>query len=205
MILFATAGVIGYRSLYAIFLSQGQTGSAPGILALLVACFTIGFKEILYRYSRTMAERINSVSLRAEAWHHRTDALASVGTLVGIAGSMLGFAILDSVGSGIISLFIFKAACDILRESFDKMIDRACEPEEVRMMENIVGSVIGVKRVDSVKTRIFGSKVMVDVEFEADAGMSVQECYEIAQAVDRRLHGSFGQIKTCTVQVRPYS
>ena len=122
-ILVLVGAAIGYAGVMKIV--RGETLAAPGVLALIAAVVSIGVKEGLYWYTIAAAKRIRSVSLKAEAWHHRSDALSSIGSFAGVLGARLGVPILDPIASIVICLFIFKVAYGIFHESIDRLVDRA--------------------------------------------------------------------------------
>ena len=128
-ILVLVGAAIGYAGVMKIV--RGETLAAPGVLALIAAVVSIGVKEGLYWYTIAAAKRIRSVSLKAEAWHHRSDALSSIGSFAGVLGARLGVPILDPIASIVICLFIFKVAYGIFHESIDRLVDRACDPDTV--------------------------------------------------------------------------
>ena len=106
-----------------------ETLVVPGMLALIAAILSIVVKEAMFWYTRINAKRIDSGALMADAWHHRSDALSSVGALIGIGGAQLGFPVMDSIASLVICIFILKAAYDIFKHAIDKMVDKACDEE----------------------------------------------------------------------------
>ena len=122
-ILVVVGAAIGYAGVMKIV--RGETLAAPGVLALIAAVVSIAVKEGLYWYTIAAAKRIRSVSLKAEAWHHRSDALSSIGSFAGVLGARLGVPILDPIASIVICLFIFKVAYGIFRESIDRLVGRA--------------------------------------------------------------------------------
>ena len=158
----------------------------------------------MYWYTRAAAKRIHSTALEAEAWHHRSDALSSVGSLAGIAGAMCGIKILDPIASVIISLFIIKAAYDIMKDAIDKMIDKSCDKETVAKMSTIVTEQEGVKRLDVIRTRLFGNKIYVDIEISADENLSLRESHEISKRVHDVIEAEFPRVKHCMVHVNPF-
>lgn len=125
-ILVLVGAAIGYAGVMKII--RGETLAAPGVLALIAAVVSIVVKEGLYWYTIAAAKRIRSVSLKAEAWHHRSDALSSIGSFAGVLGARLGVPILDPIASIVICLFIFKVAYGIFRESIDRLVDRRAMP-----------------------------------------------------------------------------
>ena len=149
-ILVLVGAAIGYAGVMKIV--RGETLAAPGVLALIAAVVSIGVKEGLYWYTIAAAKRIRSVSLKAEAWHHRSDALSSIGSFAGVLGARLGVPILDPIASIVICLFIFKVAYGIFHESIDRLVDRACDPDTVAAMRETMQRTPGVVRVDDIKT-----------------------------------------------------
>ena len=200
-ILVAVGALIGYNGILKIV--SGETLTAPGTLALIAAVASILVKEALYWYTILGAKKINSVSLKAEAWHHRSDALSSIGSFVGILGARLGVPVLDPIASVVICLFIFKVAYGIFRESIDRLIDHACCDETVEQMRETLAAVPGVLAVDDIKTRLFGSRTYVDVEIAADGDLPLREAHAIAEAAHHTLEREFPEVKHCTVHVNP--
>ena len=175
----------------------------PGALALIAAIVSIVVKEGMFWYTWLAAKKINSSALKAEAWHHRSDALSSVGSFAGILGARLGFPVLDSVASVVICLFILKAACDILKDALSKMTDHACSPELTAEMKETILSQPGVLGLDTLNTRLFGDRVYVDVEIQADGDLPLRVTHATAQAVHDTLEAKFPQVKHCMVHVNP--
>ena len=175
----------------------------PGALALIAAIVSIVVKEGMFWYTWLAAKKINSSALKAEAWHHRSDALSSVGSFAGILGARLGFPVLDSVASVVICLFILKAAWDILKDALSKMTDHACSPELTAEMKETILSQPGVLGLDTLNTRLFGDRVYVDVEIQADGDLPLRVTHATAQAVHDTLEAKFPQVKHCMVHVNP--
>ncbi len=193
-------GLSGIRKIVSIDPSSIQK---PGLSALIAALISIGAKEAMYWYTRNAAKKINSGALMADAWHHRSDALSSVGSFIGIFGARLGFPVLDPLASIIICVFIVKAAFDIFKDSMDKMVDRACDEETTNEMKKAVCSVKGVETLDLIQTRLFGSKIYVDIEISADGNLPLYKAHSIAQEVHDKIEGSFPLVKHCMVHVNP--
>lgn len=139
--------------------------------------------EAMYWYTRAVAKKIGSSALMADAWHHRSDALSSVGSFVGIFGARLGFPVLDPIASVVICVFILKAAFDVFRDAISKMTDRACPDEVEDQMRQAVLAQDGVLGVDRLKTRLFGDRVYVEVEISADAQAPLVQAHEVATRV----------------------
>lgn len=201
MVLLATGFGIGADALQTIRSGDPETLPTPELFALIAAVVSILTKEALYRYTRYHAKRIDSGALMADAWHHRTDALASVGALVGIGGAMLGFPLLDPLASLVIFLFIVKAAYDIFADAINKMVDRSCDEETQEALCNCVLQREEVLCIDNLQTRQFGNKLYVDVEILLDGGHSLQKAHEIAELVHDDIERNFPNVKHIMVHV----
>ena len=204
MILFVTGLGIGLTAITNILFSDYGQLSTPGIFALIAAIVSIIVKEGMFWYTRYYAKKIDSGSLMADAWHHRTDAFSSIGALVGIAGARLGFPVMDSIASLVIFLFIAKAAFDIFKDAMDKMVDHSCDEETEKAIYECVLRNENVIEIDLLKTRIFGNKIYVDVEIQADASHTLLEAHHIAETVHNDIEQSFPTVKHIMVHVNPY-
>ncbi|WP_434310791.1 cation diffusion facilitator family transporter [Hominifimenecus sp. rT4P-3] len=201
--LFATGIGIGWKGLSTILSKDYSNLAVPGALALAAAVLSIVVKEWMYWYTRRAAKKIHSDALMADAWHHRSDALSSVGALVGIAGARMGYPIMDSVASVVICIFIFKVAIDVFHGAIDKMVDKSCSPESEARMRYVIETQKGVLGVDSLKTRVFGTRYYVDVEIAADGNLTLREGHEIAERVHEAIENQFDMVKHCMVHVNP--
>ena len=201
VILAATGLGIGWSGIQKI--TGGGELLIPGTLALIAAVVSIVVKEGMFWYTWLAAKKIDSSALKAEAWHHRSDALSSVGSFAGILGARLGFPALDPVASVVICLFILKAAWDIMADALGKMTDHACPPAVVQEMAESILSQPGVLGLDTLNTRLFGDRVYVDVEIQADGDLPLKMTHATAQAVHDALEAQFPQVKHCMVHVNP--
>lgn len=199
VILFATGIGIGIEGIREI----GIVKEAPGMLALWAAFISIVIKEAMYHYTRMAADKINSNALRADAWHHRSDALSSVGSFIGVLASRAGFAAGDSIAAVVICIFIIIAAWKIFKDSIDRLIDKSCDTKTERMIYDNIISQNGVIAVDDLKTRLFGAKIYVDVEISAEGSLSLYEAHEIAHKVHDSVENGFRDVKHCMVHVNP--
>ena len=203
-ILLGVTGVgIGLTGVQKLIAGHYDTLAIPGILALAAAVISIVVKEIMYWYTRNAAKKINSGALMADAWHHRSDALSSVGSFVGIFGARMGFPMLDPLASVVICLFVVKAAVDIFRDAISKMTDRSCDQKTVNEMHDCIMNIRGVEGIDLLKTRSFGSKYYVDIEISADGNKKLWETHAIAENVHQAIEHQFPLVKHCTVHVNP--
>ncbi|WP_244833899.1 cation diffusion facilitator family transporter [Clostridium sp. BJN0001] len=203
-VLLGTGLCIGYQGIKKIIYRNYIDIAIPGILALIAASISIIVKEWMYRYTKNASKKINSSALMADAWHHRSDALSSIGALIGILGSRIGFPILDSVASVVICIFIVKASYDIFKDSVNKLVDKSCDKKIVDSMRKVILNQTGVLRIDDIRTRIFGNKVYVDIEIAADGNKSLIETHKIAESVHHIIENDFGNVKHCMVHVNPY-
>ena len=185
-------GITGARDI--VKSTSGGTIAIPGTLALIAAVVSIVVKEWMFWYTRGAAKKINSGALMADAWHHRSDALSSIGAFVGILGARLGYPILDPIA---------KASIDIFRDAIDKMVDHSCDAKMEESMKREILKVPGVRRVDLLKTRLFGSKMYVDIEIAADGNISLFDAHDIAENVHHTIENKFKDVKHCMVHVNP--
>jgi cation diffusion facilitator family transporter len=175
----------------------------PGMLTLVAAVVSIAVKEWMFWYTRGVAKKINSGALMADAWHHRSDALSSVGSFVGILFSRIGFPVMDSVASVVISLCIIKAAYDIFKDGLDKMVDHSCDEATEADIRTTALAIPGVLGIDDLKTRLFGAKIYVDMEILVDGELTLRESHAIAEQVHNRIEQQFPDCKHCMIHVNP--
>ena len=202
-ILAATGLGIGYSAVTKILAGNYENLAVPGILALVAAIVSIIVKEAMYQYTKVYARKIDSSALMADAWHHRSDALSSVGALIGIAGARMGFPILDPVASAVICIFIEKAAYDIFMDAVDKMVDKACDEETETALRECAAGQEGVLGIDLLHTRVFGNKIYVDIEIEADGELTLTKAHAIAERVHDAIEKNFPKVKHIMVHVNP--
>ena len=153
MVLFLTGLEIGAQAVKDIISGNYGELEVPGVLALIAAVVSIITKEIMYWYTRYHAQRIDSSALMADAWHHRSDALSSIGALIGIGGAMLGFPVMDSIASLVIFVFIAKAAYDIFGDAMEKMVDHSCDEVTEKEIHDLVLDHREVLGIDLLQTR----------------------------------------------------
>lgn len=202
VVLTMTGLLIGYRA-YESICAGSEAQTMPGLPALIAAVVSIAVKEAMYWYTRFFAKRLNSTSLMANAWHHRSDALSSVGALIGIAGARMGHPLMEPAASLVICLFILKAAYDIFRDATAKMVDHACDTETEQRLADCVLEESAVRGIDSLQTREFGSRIYVDLEIRLDEGLSLVEAHTIAERVHDRIEREFPSVKHIMVHVNP--
>lgn len=203
VVLVVTGAIIGSTALGNLITADPAEITVPGRLALAAAAVSILCKEAMYWYTIFYARKLDSQALRADAWHHRSDALSSVGALIGIAGARAGYPQMDSIASLIICVFILKAAFDIFQEAMEKMVDHACSPETEQAIRRCAAAQPRVLGVDLLHTREFGSRIYVDIEISADGSMTLWESHEVAEQVHDAIEAEFDKVKHIMVHVNP--
>ena len=203
VVLLVTGLFIGSAALGKI--GGSDTGvEVPARLAAVAAVVSILVKEALYWYTRYHAKRIDSGALMAEAWHHRSDALSSIGALVGIVGARMGHPLLDPVASLVICCFIAKAAFDIFRDAVSKMVDRACSEEMEDALRRCAAAQPEVCGVDRIRTRVFANRIYADIEISCEGSMSLSEGHAVAERVHHAIEREFPKVKHILVHVNPF-
>ncbi|EES51248.1 cation diffusion facilitator family transporter [Clostridium botulinum] len=177
--------------------------SIPGSLAIFAAVISIVSKEAMYWYTLKYAEKINSTSLKADAWHHRSDSFSSIGALIGIIGARMGFPMLDPAIALVISIIIIKVSYDILKQSINQLMDTSIGDDAIKKMNAAIHSIDGVKNIDNLKTRFHASKIYVDVEISVESDISVEEGHKIAMNVHNIIEKN-KDVKHCMVHVNPF-
>ncbi len=197
-----TAVGIGYSGIRAL-LSEQDTPTIPTLLPLVAAVVSIVVKEAMYQYTMHYARKLDSAAFKADAWHHRSDAISSVGSFIGIGLARIGFPFMDPVAGLIICVLILKVAFDISRDALDKMLDTSCSNETERQIRSFIESQPGVKHVDLLRTRQFGNKIYVDLEIAVRRDISLVDAHAIAESVHSRVEENFPNIKHVMIHVNP--
>ncbi len=204
VVLLVTGLFIGHTASEQILSGNIENIAVPGRLALFAAIISIICKEAMYQYTKFYAKAIKSSALMADAWHHRSDALSSVGALIGIAGARLGHPVCDKIASIVICAFILKAAFDIFKDAVSKMVDSSCDPETEKRIETCALKQTGVLGVDMIQTRVFGNKIYVDIEICAEGSITLEAAHGIAENVHDAIETGFPDVKHVMVHVNPY-
>ena len=203
LILAVTGLGIAINGIKVIIAGNYDSLAIPTMLPLIAAIVSIVSKEAMYRYTMHYAKIIDSDAFRADAWHHRSDAFSSIGSLIGIGAAMLGYPIMDSVASLIICLFILKVAFDIIIDAFRKMLDTSYGTEYEESIANYAAACEGVVRVDLLQTRSFGNRCYVDIEIAVDGNLKLVDAHEIAERVHDGIEKEFPEVKHVMVHVNP--
>ena len=201
-ILLATGLLIGYQGIRSI-LSEREELQSPGILAAVAAGVSILTKELLFHYVRHQARKLDSPALMAEAWHHRSDALSSIGALAGILGARAGFPVLDPLASVVICVFIAKAAFDIFRDAVNKMVDHSCDEETETAIRLCAVEQPEVARIDLLRTREFGNRIYIEMEIAVDGELPLRQAHAVAERVHDEIEQRFPKVKHIMIHVNP--
>ena len=180
-----------------------DTVQIPTILPLIVSVISIGIKEYQYRITIKVAKKINSSSLKADAWHHRSDALSSVAAFIGVGGSLLGFKALDPIATVIVGLFVAKVGFNILKDASNELMDYSIDEDEEKKILNIAKNTKGVLNIGDLKTRKHGSMAYVDLTICVNKDLTVIEGHEIAHNLEVSILENIKIVKGITVHVEP--
>ncbi len=203
VVVFITGLAIGADALGKIFGGNYESMQVPGVPALIMAAVSIVTKEGMYWYTKFYAKKLDSSALLAVAWDHRSDAISSIGALIGIGAARMGYPVMDPVASLVIFCFILKAALSIFKDAVDKMVDKSCDLETEDELASCIMQVEKVIGIDLLQTRVFGNKIYVDIEIEADGNMTLKEAHGIAEHVHDKIEQEFPKVKHIMVHVNP--
>lgn len=194
----------GATSIYT-FLRGGQL-EEPGMVALIAAAVSILLKEILYRYTVAKGKKLNSQAVIANAWHHRSDVLSSVGTAVGIGGAILlgqHWRVLDPIAAVIVSFFIMKVAIRLLIPCVDELLEKSLPDEVEKEIEQALLSFPGVSEPHHLRTRRIGSYCAIEVHVRMDGQITLEEAHNTATAIEHKLKEMFGEGTLINIHVEP--
>jgi cation diffusion facilitator family transporter len=202
LILAATGMGIGASGIRVLFFEKG-TIEVPTVLPLIAAVISIIVKEGMFWYTMYFAKRLDSAAFKADAWHHRTDAMSSIGSFVGIGMAKLGFPFMDPIASLIICVLIIKVAVDISRDAINKMLDTSCDTAFEQKIRSFVSEQPGVEKIDLLRTRQFGNKIYIDLEIAVKRDISLIDAHAIAERVHDAVENSFSNVKHIMIHVNP--
>lgn len=186
---------------------QGEQLEAPGMLALWAALLSIILKEIVYRYTIIKSRQLNSPALEANAWHHRTDALSSIGTAIGIGGAILlgqRWTVLDPVASVIVGVLIVKVSFDLLRNGIGDLMERSLPDAMEEEMLKLVASLPGIVEPHDLRTRRIGNHYAIELHIRMDGDITLRQAHDKASEVENLLRSHYGQETHVAVHVEPY-
>lgn len=206
LLLFVGFGILwnGVSSIYAFI--KGEQLGAPGMIALVAALVSIVCKEILYQYTVIKGKSLNSQAVVANAWHHRSDALSSIGTAVGIGGAILlgeHWRVLDPIAAVIVSFFIMKVAIQLLIPCVDELLEKSLPDEVEKDIEQALLSFPGVSEPHHLRTRRIGSYCAIEVHVRMDGGITLEEAHTTATAIEHKLKTMLGEGTLINIHVEP--
>lgn len=185
---------------------RGEPLQQPGMTALIAAVVSILFKELLYRYTVRVGRECDSPAVIANAWHHRSDALSSIGTAAGIGGAILlgpRWAVLDPIAAVAVSLFIIRASVKLLGPCIDELLEKSLPEEVNREIEAIVLSFDGVTEPHHLRTRRIGTNYAIEVHVRMDGAMPLFQAHATSTAIERKLKARFGRDAYISIHVEP--
>lgn len=194
----------GASSIYAF--ARGEELEEPGMVALIAALLSIVLKEILYRYTVIKGKKLNSQAVIANGWHHRSDALSSIGTAVGIGGAILlgdHWRVLDPVAAVIVSFFIMKVAVQLLIPCVDELLEKSLPDDVEKQIEQALLSFPGVSEPHHLRTRRIGSYCAIEVHVRMDGQISLEAAHTTATAIENKLKEMFGEGTLINIHVEP--
>ena len=201
LILAGTGIGIGYTGVQKLITREAI--EVPTLLPLIAAVISIIVKEAMFWYTMHYAKKMDSPAFKADAWHHRSDALSSVGSFIGIGLAKLGFPVMDQIASLVICIFILKVAFDITKDALGKMLDTSCGSEFEETLRNFVLSQPGVEDIDLLHTRQFGNKIYIDLEIAVGRSLSLLEAHSIAESVHANVEKQYPNVKHIMIHVNP--
>ncbi|MBD5317087.1 MAG: cation transporter [Bacteroides sp.] len=185
---------------------NGYVAPRPGMVALVVAIVSIAAKEWLYHYTVKAGRRLDSQAVVANAWHHRSDAISSLGTLAGVAGAMfLGerWRILDPVAAIVVSLLILKSAYDIVKPSVNELLEASLPEDEEESIKELVMGVAGIRNIHNLRTRRVGNGIVVDLHAKMDGTQSLNEAHAKATEAENAIKARFGANTIVNIHMEP--
>ncbi len=201
LILAGTGIGIGYAGIRNLL--SGESLEIPTALPLVAAVVSIAVKEGMFWYTMHYAKKLDSAAFKADAWHHRSDAISSVGSFIGIGMAKLGFPIMDPVAGLIICVLILKVAFDITKDALEKMLDTSCSSDFEKQIGAFIAEQPGVVGIDLLHTRQFGNKIYVDLEITVKRDMSLVDAHAIAERVHKNVEENFPNVKHVMIHVNP--
>lgn len=185
---------------------KGAPIEQPGIVALWAALFSIVMKEWTYRFTAKVGKEVESQAVVANAWHHRSDALSSIGTAIGIGGAIfLGedWAVLDPIAAVVVSIFIIRTAALLVSGALDELLEKSLPDEEERQIEQIVHSEPEVSGMHNLCTRRIGNRIAIEMHLRMPGEISLNESHAHATNIERKLRSHFGERTHINIHVEP--
>ena len=205
-LLAAATGIIVSGVAKLIDWAGGKQLAAPGWLALAAAVISILVKEILYQYTVIRGKKLDSQALVANAWHHRSDALSSIGTTVGIGGAILlgnRWTVLDPLASVVVGVMLVKVSIELLRGSVGELTESSLSGEIEQEIEDIIRSFPDVSEPHNLRTRRIGNRFAIEAHVRMDGNLPLTVAHDRATAIENRLRERFGRQTHVTIHMEP--
>lgn len=202
----AAVGIIVAAVLKVVHWAQGAELEAPGTLALWAALLSIVVKEALFRYTANRGKALDSQALVANAWHHRSDALSSVGAAVGIGGAILlgnRWTVLDPIASFFVGLILLKVAYNLLKKSVDELTECSLPEETECEIADIIGSFPGITEPHNLRTRRIGNRIAIEAHVRMDGSLPLRQAHDRVSAIERKLKERFGPATHTSIHMEP--
>lgn len=207
IILFATGTGIGLKCISSIWDGSYKNFQMPGVIAVIAAIASIVTKEAMFQYTMHYAKKYKSGAFKADAWHHRSDALSSVGALIGIIGARFGWMILDQIAGIIICIMILGVAVRIFKDAIGKMVDTSCDENFNRELSDFIIRYAENEQqkigLDLLRTRKFGEKIYVEMEINADGNLRLKDAHDIADRLHDAIEEAYPDIKHVMIHMNP--
>ncbi len=195
----SASGIVGFM--------RGERLEAPGMLAFVAALVSVLSKEAVYRYTVIKGRRLNSKAVIANAWHHRSDALSSVGTMAGIGGAIfLGdtWRVLDPLAALVVSLFIIRVAWQLVKPSIDELLEKSLPKDMEDTITAVILSFKGVRSPHHLRTRYIGNTIAIEVHIRLDGSMTLNEAHDITKGIEAALKEKFGERTHIGIHMEPW-
>ncbi len=205
IMLFVVGVFIGYSAIEKLVTGSYAEAELPKTIALIAAILSIVMQYVMFIITKIASNKTKSGALKADAFHHLSDSLSSIGSFIGILGAMLGVRVLDIIAGFVICILILKVAIDIFIDAVNKLIDKSANEEMQTKIKNIAQSVDGVIKIDRLRTRQFGnSMIYVDLEISCDPELKLKQAHKIAQSVHDKMESELTEVKHCLVHINPF-
>lgn len=205
IMLFVVGAFIGYSAIEKLVTGSYAEAELPKAIALVASVLSILVQFVMFLMTKLAANKTKFGALKADAFHHLSDSLSSIGSFAGILGAMLGVKVLDIIAGFIICILILKVAIDIFIDAVNKLIDKSASEEMQTKIKDLAKSVDGVIKIDRLRTRQFGnSMIYVDLEISCDPELKLKQAHKIAQSVHDKMEGEITEVKHCLVHINPY-
>lgn len=195
----SASGIVGFM--------RGERLEAPGMLAFVAALVSVLSKEAVYRYTFIKGRRLNSKAVIANAWHHRSDALSSIGTMAGIGGAIfLGdtWRVLDPLAALVVSLFVIRVAWQLVKPSIDELLEKSLPKEMEDTITAVILSFKGVRSPHHLRTRYIGNTIAIEVHIRLDGSMTLSEAHDITKRIEAALKEKFGERTHIGIHMEPW-